>query len=123
MRTNQKPDDPKYQDVSLHLIIQRKPLFYVINIISPCVMISAISVLVFYLPSGSSEKMTMGISVLLGNYCLDVCSWRIRVSTSSEKRRTNLKLADFNSESPATGPQNIVHKHFSTLKNVSTEAY
>nr|NP_001191093.1 nicotinic acetylcholine receptor subunit precursor [Ciona intestinalis]BAJ65317.1 nicotinic acetylcholine receptor subunit [Ciona intestinalis] len=66
IKTNEDVNDPSYQDISLYFIIQRKPLFYIINIIIPCVLISSLSVLVFYLPSGSSEKMTMSISVLLG---------------------------------------------------------
>ncbi|XP_039251568.2 uncharacterized protein LOC120329027 [Styela clava] len=66
IKVNSDPGDPNYQDITLYYIIQRKPLFYVINIIIPCVLISSLSVLVFYLPSGCSEKTNMSISVLLG---------------------------------------------------------
>ena len=45
------PDDIQYQQVIFYLIIQRKPLFYVINIIVPCVLISAMAVLVYFLPA------------------------------------------------------------------------
>lgn len=45
------PDDINYQSIVFYLIIQRKPLFYIINIIVPCVLISFVSVLVYFLPA------------------------------------------------------------------------
>ncbi|XP_040287019.1 acetylcholine receptor subunit delta [Bufo bufo] len=59
------PDSTKYQDITFYLIIKRKPLFYIINILSPCVLIALMANLVFYLPADSGEKMTLAISVLL----------------------------------------------------------
>lgn len=43
-------DDLEYQEVMFFLIIQRKPLFYIINIIAPCVLFSSLCLLVYYLP-------------------------------------------------------------------------
>uniref|UniRef100_A0A8C4YPC4 Cholinergic receptor nicotinic gamma subunit n=1 Tax=Gopherus evgoodei TaxID=1825980 RepID=A0A8C4YPC4_9SAUR len=60
------PDDLGYQQVVFYLIIQRKPLFYVINIIVPCVLISSVAVLVYFLPAkAGGQKCTVSINVLL----------------------------------------------------------
>ncbi|CAL4120247.1 unnamed protein product, partial [Meganyctiphanes norvegica] len=45
--------------------MRRKTLFYTVNLIIPCVGISFLTVLVFYLPSDSGEKVTLCISILL----------------------------------------------------------
>ncbi|KAG9343147.1 hypothetical protein JZ751_014120 [Albula glossodonta] len=58
-------DSNKHQDITFYLIIRRKPLFYIVNIIIPCVLISFMASLVYYLPADSGEKMTLSISVLL----------------------------------------------------------
>ncbi|XP_006750046.1 acetylcholine receptor subunit delta [Leptonychotes weddellii] len=58
-------DTPGHQDVTFYLIIRRKPLFYIINILVPCVLISFMINLVFYLPADCGEKTSMAISVLL----------------------------------------------------------
>lgn len=44
-------DEREYQEVVFFLIIQRKPLFYIINIIAPCVLFSSLCLLVYYLPA------------------------------------------------------------------------
>ncbi|XP_015421666.1 PREDICTED: neuronal acetylcholine receptor subunit beta-4 [Myotis davidii] len=64
-RRTVNPRDPRYVDVTYDFIIRRKPLFYTINIIVPCVLITSLAILVFYLPSDCGEKMTLCISVLL----------------------------------------------------------
>ncbi|XP_030043297.1 neuronal acetylcholine receptor subunit beta-2 [Microcaecilia unicolor] len=64
-RRNENPDDSTYVDITYDFIIRRKPLFYTINLIIPCVLITSLAILVFYLPSDCGEKMTLCISVLL----------------------------------------------------------
>lgn len=60
------PDDINYQSIVFYLIIQRKPLFYIINIIVPCVLISFVSVLVYFLPAkAGGQKCTVSINILL----------------------------------------------------------
>ncbi|XP_064020907.1 acetylcholine receptor subunit delta [Pogoniulus pusillus] len=61
----QPPEGSEHQDITFYLIIKRKPLFYVINIVTPCILIAFMVILVFYLPADSGEKMTLVISVLL----------------------------------------------------------
>ncbi|KAE9417630.1 hypothetical protein Angca_002396, partial [Angiostrongylus cantonensis] len=58
------PDAP-YPFVNIHISIERRPMFYVFNLILPCVLISGIALLGFYMPSDSGEKVTLGITSLL----------------------------------------------------------
>ncbi len=55
----------KYLDIYFNVTLKRKTLFYLVNLIIPCVNISFLSVLVFYLPSSSGEKIALGIYVLV----------------------------------------------------------
>ncbi len=54
-----------YLDLTFTCIVQRKPLFYIVNLIVPCVNISVLAVLVFLLPSDSKKKITLSISILV----------------------------------------------------------
>ncbi|KAK3605661.1 hypothetical protein CHS0354_032618 [Potamilus streckersoni] len=54
-----------YPDITFNITIRRKTLFHTVNLIIPCVSISFLSVLVFYLPSDSGEKIALCISILL----------------------------------------------------------
>merc|ERR550539_1578176 len=54
-----------YIDITFTVGLRRKSLFYTVNVIIPCVGISFLSVLVFYLPSDSGEKVSLSISILL----------------------------------------------------------
>lgn len=51
INTQYTKDELEYQEVVFFLIIQRKPLFYIINIIAPCVLFSSLCLLVYYLPA------------------------------------------------------------------------
>ncbi|XP_074808250.1 neuronal acetylcholine receptor subunit alpha-6 [Natator depressus] len=54
-----------YTDITYSFYIRRLPMFYTINLIIPCLFISFLTLLVFYLPSDCGEKVTLCISVLL----------------------------------------------------------
>uniref|UniRef100_A0A0K0EVU7 Neuronal acetylcholine receptor subunit alpha-10-like n=1 Tax=Strongyloides venezuelensis TaxID=75913 RepID=A0A0K0EVU7_STRVS len=57
--------DEAYPYIDIMISIQRRPLFYIFNLILPCVLISIIALLGFYMPSDSGEKVTLGITSLL----------------------------------------------------------
>ncbi|KAK7870122.1 hypothetical protein R5R35_011097 [Gryllus longicercus] len=54
-----------YSDITFNITMRRKTLFYTVNLIIPCVGITFLTVLVFYLPSDSGEKVALCISILL----------------------------------------------------------
>lgn len=54
-----------YPDITFNITMRRKTLFYTVNLIIPCVGISFLTVLVFYLPSDCGEKVTLSISILV----------------------------------------------------------
>ena len=51
--------------LDFHMLIQRRSMFYVMNMILPCCLISLVAMLSFYLPAESGEKTGLGITVLL----------------------------------------------------------
>ena len=54
-----------FPDVTFTVNIRRRILYYMYNVIFPCIMMSALTLLVFCLPPDSGEKITLGITVLL----------------------------------------------------------
>ncbi|GAB0201188.1 acetylcholine receptor subunit beta [Grus japonensis] len=56
---------PSHEDVTFYLVIRRKPLFYIVNVLVPCVLITLLAVVVFYLPPDAGEKMTLSLFALL----------------------------------------------------------
>ena len=49
--------DEPYLDITFNITMRRKTLFYTVNLIIPCMGISFLTVLTFYLPSDSGEKV------------------------------------------------------------------
>ncbi|KAK2108789.1 Acetylcholine receptor subunit alpha [Saguinus oedipus] len=55
------PDTP-YLDITYHFVMQRLPLYFIVNVIIPCLLFSFLTGLVFYLPtdSGGIQKQPVG---------------------------------------------------------------
>ena len=54
-----------FSDIFFNMVIRRKPLFYIVNLIIPCVGIFYLSILVFYLPAQSKQKTALVIAILV----------------------------------------------------------
>ncbi|XP_061690335.1 neuronal acetylcholine receptor subunit alpha-7-like isoform X5 [Syngnathoides biaculeatus] len=54
-----------YPDVTFTVTMRRRTLYYGLNLLIPCVLISGLALLVFLLPADSGEKISLGITVLL----------------------------------------------------------
>ena len=54
-----------YPEISYTLVLRRRSSFYISYLIIPCVFLSALSLLVFYLPAECGEKLTLSITNLL----------------------------------------------------------
>ncbi|KAF8570330.1 hypothetical protein P879_01032 [Paragonimus westermani] len=57
--------DQTYIDITIHVHMQRRALYYVFNIIVPCMIMSVMSLLVFTLPPDANEKIVLGVTTLL----------------------------------------------------------
>ncbi|XP_023108953.1 neuronal acetylcholine receptor subunit alpha-9 [Felis catus] len=54
-----------YPDVTFTLLLKRRSSFYIVNLLIPCVLISFLAPLSFYLPAASGEKVSLGVTILL----------------------------------------------------------
>ena len=54
-----------YPHVIFTLHLRRRNKFYMMNIVLPCVMLSVLIMIGFFLPPDAGEKISLGISVLL----------------------------------------------------------
>ncbi|XP_023674173.1 neuronal acetylcholine receptor subunit alpha-7-like isoform X1 [Paramormyrops kingsleyae] len=54
-----------YPDITFTVVMRRRTLYYGLNLLIPCVLISGLALLVFLLPADSGEKISLGITVLL----------------------------------------------------------
>ena len=55
--------DEPYLDITFNITMRRKTLFYTVNLIIPCMGISFLTILVFYLPSDSGEKVWVTFTI------------------------------------------------------------
>ena len=54
-----------YPDVTFVLHIRRRTLYYTYNVIIPCIMLSTLSLMGFWVPPEGGEKVALGMTVLL----------------------------------------------------------
>lgn len=55
-----------FVDITFSVHIRRRPLFYVQNLILPCILLATLTVFSFSLPPGSGERIALVITLLLG---------------------------------------------------------
>ena len=56
--------DP-YPTVTYDIVLHRKPAFYIMTLLLPCIITKAIAVFGFILPPESGEKLSLEVTVLL----------------------------------------------------------
>ena len=54
-----------FPSLVFEFVVRRRSLFYIINLIFPCVILSFLSLMTFYIPPASGERITLSISLLL----------------------------------------------------------
>nr|QQY02523.1 nicotinic acetylcholine receptor alpha subunit-2 [Cryptocotyle lingua] len=57
--------DYDFIDIKMNIRLQRRALYYVFNLIVPCLLISGMSLMVFMLPPDAGEKISLGVTILL----------------------------------------------------------
>ncbi|KAJ1348062.1 DNA-directed RNA polymerase I subunit RPA2 [Parelaphostrongylus tenuis] len=57
--------DTKESKIVFHIVIRRKTLFYTVILIIPTVLMAFLSMMAFYLPADSAEKISLTINLLL----------------------------------------------------------
>ncbi len=58
-------EDETFNSVSFGLKFERKPTYYIINVVAPTLCLSLLVLLVMRLPAESGEKISMGVTLLL----------------------------------------------------------
>ncbi|KAL0166696.1 hypothetical protein M9458_038540, partial [Cirrhinus mrigala] len=48
-----------YPDVTFVVTIRRRTLYYALNLLIPCVLLSSMTLLIFLLPADSGEKISL----------------------------------------------------------------
>ncbi|XP_032220715.2 neuronal acetylcholine receptor subunit alpha-10 isoform X2 [Nematostella vectensis] len=59
------PDTP-FEEVTYTIVVKRRSLYYIMYLIIPAVAIALLTLLVFLLPPECSERMTVGMAILVG---------------------------------------------------------
>ena len=62
---NYEDTDESYANVEYTIKLQRKPLYYIINLVAPCLLLTLSGMLVFLLPPDSGERVSLSVTMLL----------------------------------------------------------
>ena len=54
-----------YIDITIRLVLKRKPLYYIFNVITPCLVLAITILFGFFLPPESGERISLTITILL----------------------------------------------------------
>ncbi|XP_066918816.1 neuronal acetylcholine receptor subunit alpha-7-like [Clytia hemisphaerica] len=54
-----------YPDVTAEFTLKRKPLFYVLNLLLPMIFIGVLTLLAFFLPAESGERISFAVTLML----------------------------------------------------------
>lgn len=52
----------EYHDITFSIRMRRRPIYYLINLIIPCIIIAFLAVLTFSLPPDAGEKVALSTS-------------------------------------------------------------
>ncbi|XP_070580595.1 neuronal acetylcholine receptor subunit alpha-3-like [Ptychodera flava] len=74
--------DDNFTNIIATIHIERKPLYYIVNLIVPCILISILTVVIFCLPSTSPDKINLSVSLLLTIYVFNLLVTDLLPATS-----------------------------------------
>ncbi|XP_056397699.1 5-hydroxytryptamine receptor 3A-like [Hyla sarda] len=64
--TLETDEDEEFAMLMFHIIFKRHPLYYVVNLIIPSILLMILDIIGFYLPIESGERITFKVTLLLG---------------------------------------------------------
>jgi len=73
----------QYTELRYQVHIRRRSFYFAFNVIVPCLMLSVLTLLTFWLPATSNEKVSLGLSVFL-TYSMFMLLIAEEVPTTSE---------------------------------------
>lgn len=78
------PDSKPESEVTFILHLRRKPLYYVMNLILPVVLLGVLNLLVFVIPADAGEKMSFAMTVFL-SFAVFLSIISMQLPTNSDK--------------------------------------
>ncbi|CAG2223424.1 CHRNN [Mytilus edulis] len=73
--------DEPFVDLTFHLKIKRQPAFYNYILILPCILLSSLTLVLFWLPPESPAKMQLGMNIFVAFFCIIVIIGRINTTS------------------------------------------